>query len=340
MRERRMVPEPEFQSYYGRQIIKTPTWKTPDVPLYLFLGGLSGGSAVLAEGAALTGNRRLEHLMRGVAAGGAGVGTVFLIHDLGRPERFLNMLRVFKVTSPLSVGTYILAPFASLASAAFASQLTGRLPLLGRLAGVGAAALGPPLAGYTAALFANTSVPIWHEGHRELPFVFVGSGSAAAGGLAMVLTSVQDSAPGFRLAVAGASLELTAMGVMERRLGMLAEPYHLGKSGRLMKAARALTATGLGVSVLGRRSRLLRALAGVSYLAGSALTRFGVFEAGLASARDPKYIVVPQRARMAARQADANAGGVAGQGALAGGAGEAADHASHEQQVPSPAATR
>ncbi len=328
-----MVPEPEFQSYYGRQIIKTPTWKTPDVPLYLFLGGLSGGAALLAEGAALSANHRLERLMRGVAAGGAGVGSIFLVHDLGRPERFLNMLRVFKVTSPLSVGSFILAPFASLSSAAFASQVTGRLPVLGRLAGVGAAAFGPPLAGYTAALFANTAVPIWHEGYRELPFVFVGSGSAAAGGLAMVLTSVDDSAPGYRLSLAGATLELTAMQLMERRLGMLAEPYHTGKSGRLMKAARALTMAGIGVSVVGRRSRVLRAAAGLAYLAGSATTRFGVFEAGLASARDPKYIVVPQRARMAARQADADAGGVAGQGALAGGAGEAADHASHEQQV-------
>ena len=103
-----MVPPPEFESYYGRQIIKTPTWKTPDVPLYLFLGGLSGASALLAEGAAVSGNEQLEHFTRLVAAGGAGVGTVFLVHDLGRPERFLNMLRVFKVTSPLSVGSFIL----------------------------------------------------------------------------------------------------------------------------------------------------------------------------------------------------------------------------------------
>jgi hypothetical protein len=298
-----MVPEAEFESYYGRQIIKTPTWKTPDVPLYLFLGGLAGGSALLAEGAALSGSRRLEHLMRGVAAGGAGVGTVFLIHDLGRPERFLNMLRVLKITSPLSVGSYILAPFATFSSAALASQVTGRLPLIGRLAGVGAAFFGPPLAAYTAALFANTAVPIWHEGHRELPFVFVGSGSAAAGGVALVLTSVEESAPGLRLSLLGATLELSAMQVMEKRLGMLAEPYSRGKSGRLMKAARALTLSGMGLSVLGRRSRAVRALAGVAYVAGSVTTRFGVFEAGLASARDPKYIVVPQRERVAARQA-------------------------------------
>ena len=136
-----MVPAPRFESYYGKQIIKTPTWKTPDVPLYLFLGGLSGSSAVLAEGAALTGNVTLERAARAVAAGGAGIGTVFLIHDLGRPERFLNMLRVLKPTSPLSVGSFILAPFASLASAALASQVTGRLPRPGPARGRGGGGL-------------------------------------------------------------------------------------------------------------------------------------------------------------------------------------------------------
>ena len=313
-----MVPEPDFQSYYGKQILKTPTWKTPDVPLYLFLGGLAGGSAVLAEGAAFSGNRPLERVARAAAAGGAGVGTVFLIHDLGRPERFLNMLRVFKPTSPLSVGSFILSPFSAFSSAAFASQVTGKLPRLGRLAGLGAAAFGPPLASYTAALFANTAVPLWHEGRRELPFVFVGSGAAAAGGLAMVLTSVEASAPAYRMALAGAALELTAAKVMENRLGMLAEPYETGKSGTLTKTARALTMAAAAVSVAGRRSRVLRALAGMTYLAGSATTRFGVFEAGLASARDPKYTVIPQRERLAARRADDPAG----------------DHAAHEQAVP------
>ena len=303
-----MVPEPEFESYYGRQIIKTPTWKTPDVPLYLFLGGLAGASALLAEGAALTGNTPLERASRAVAAGGAGVGTVFLIHDLGRPERFLNMLRVFKPTSPLSVGSFILAPFASLSSAAFASQLTGRLPRLGRLAGVGAALFGPPLVSYTAALFANTAVPAWHEAHRELPFVFAGSGAGAAGGMAMLLVPVTANQPAQRMAVAGAVLELTAVELMKRRLGMLAEPYDQGRPGTLMRTAARLTAAAALVSTVGRRSRVASALCGVGLMAASATTRFGVFEAGLASARDPKYTVVPQRERLARRAADAEAG--------------------------------
>ena len=294
-----MVPEPEFESYYGRQILKTPTWKTPDVPLYLFLGGLAGASALLAEGAAVSDNVALERFTRLAAAGGAAVGTGWLIHDLGRPERFLHMLRVIKVTSPLSVGSFILAPFSALSTAAAASQVTGRLPLLGRLSGVGAAVFGPPLVTYTAALFANTAVPIWHEAHRELPFVFAGSGATAAGGLALLGVAPAEAGPARRMALAGAALELASSRTMDRRLGMLAEPYEKGRAGLLMKASRALTVTGAALSVVGRRSRLVSALAGTSYVAGSLLTRFGVFEGGLASARDPKYVVIPQRERLA-----------------------------------------
>ncbi len=303
MRERAMVPEPEFESYYGRQIIKTPTWKTPDVPLYLFLGGLAGAASVLAEGAAATGNRPLERVSRLTAASGAGLGTVFLIHDLGRPERFLYMLRVAKPTSPLSVGSFILAPFSALSAAAAASQVTGWLPRLGRLAGLGAAAFGPPLATYTAALVANTAVPAWHEAHRELPFVFAGSGASAAGGMGLLLTSVGQAAPARRMAVAGAAVELTASQLLKRRLGMLAEPYEQGRPGQLMRTASRMTAASAALSVLGRRSRVLSAVSGATFVAASVLTRFGVFEAGIASAKDPKYTVVPQRERLARRAA-------------------------------------
>lgn len=305
MREQSMVPEPEFESYYGRQIIKTPTWKTPDVPLYLFLGGLAGASAVLAEGAAMTGDPSLERVSRLVAASGAGLGTVFLVHDLGRPERFLHMLRVFKVTSPLSVGSFILAPFSALSGAAAASQVTGLLPRLGRLAGVGAALFGPPLVTYTAALLANTAVPAWHEAHRELPFVFAGSGASAAGGMAMLVAPLSSTAPARRLAIMGAAVELSSSELLKRRLGMLAEPYEQGRSGTLMRTASRMTASAAALSVLGRRSRLVTALCGATYVAASAITRFGVFEAGLASARDPKYVVVPQRERLARREAEA-----------------------------------
>jgi hypothetical protein len=296
-----VVPEAEFESYYGRQILKTPTWKSPDVPLYLFLGGMAGASAVLAEGAAVTGRPGLERVARLAAAGGATAGSVALVHDLGRPERFLNMLRVLKPTSPLSVGSFILAPFSTLAGAAAASHVTGRLPRIGRLSGLGAAALGPPLATYTAALLANTAVPAWHDAHRELPFLFGGSGAAAAGGLGMLCAPYAESGPAIRLAIAGAVVETAATEAMSKRLGMVAEPYHEGSSGRLMKLQRRLTGAGLALSVLGLRSRLARRAAGATFVVGSLVTRFGVFEAGRQSARDPKYTVVPQRERLARR---------------------------------------
>ena len=298
-REEPMVPDPDFKSYYGRQIIKTPTWKTPDVPLYLFLGGMAGASAVLAEGAALTGRPDLERVTRLAAAGGAAAGTVALVHDLGRPERFLNMLRVFKPTSPLSVGSFILAPFSGFVTAAAGSQLTGRLPRLGRLAGVGAAAFGPPLATYTAALLANTAVPAWHEAHRELPFLFAGSGASAAGGLAMALTPLDQAGPARRMLLAGAALEIAAAESTTHRLGMVAEPYQQGRPGTLMRAARNITAGAAVLTLLaGRRSRVAAVAAGLACVSASVMTRFGVFEAGLASAKDPKYTVVPQKQRL------------------------------------------
>ncbi len=311
MKERAMVPKVEIDSYYGRPILKQPTWKTPDVPLYLFLGGLSGASAVLAEGAAFSGLPALERTSRLAAAAGAALGTVALVHDLGRPSRFLNMLRVFKPTSPLSVGSYVLAPFGALSAVAAGSEMTDRLPAVGRLAGLGSAALGPLLATYTAALVSNTAVPAWHEAYREMPFLFAGSGATAAGGLSMVFTPTAQAAPARRMLVAGAAMEIVAAETLKRRLGMVAEPYEQGRPGTFMKVARTVTAVAAGATlVAGGRSRVVSVLAGAACVGASVLTRFGVFEAGLASAKDPKYVVVPQRERMRAREAAA-AGGAA-----------------------------
>lgn len=288
----------EYRSYYGQPVIKPPVWKQPDVPAYLFLGGLAGASAVLAEGAAVTGRPALERCARLAAAGAAAGGTGALIHDLGKPSRFLNMLRVFKVTSPLSVGSWLLAPFSALSAASAVSVVTGIARPLGRLAGLGSAALGPPLATYTAALLCDTAVPAWHEAYREMPFLFAGGGASAAGGLAMVAVPVAEAAPARRMAVLGAAADVAASELMERRLGMLAEPYHQGRPGRLMKAARALTVAGAAGTLVGRRSRAVSVAAGTALTAGSLLTRFGVFQAGMASAKDPKYTVVPQRERV------------------------------------------
>lgn len=312
------VPPAEFRSYYGRQIIKSPVWKTPDVPLYLFLGGLAATSSGLAALGGATGRPSLRRTGRLAAAGGAIGGTVFLVHDLHRPTRFLHMLRVFKPTSPLSVGTWILTPFATFAAATAAAEVTGLLRgersdggwirRAGDASGVAAAVIGPALGTYTAVLFSNTAVPTWHEAHRELPVVFAGSAAAAGGGMGLIGATVGDNVPAARLAVAGAAVELAAGEYMERKLGLLGDVYHKGKASTLMKASKACLAAGIVGTLLGRRRRWSAALSGAALMAGSALTRFGVFEAGMASSRDPAHIVVPQRERIRQREEAAAAG--------------------------------
>ncbi len=298
-----MVEDAEFTSYYGRPIIKPPVWKSPDVPLYLFLGGAAGSSSILGAVADLTDRPELTRNCRYVSGGAAIASVVFLIHDLGRPERFLHMLRVIKPTSPLSVGSYILAPFSAAAGATAAVELLGWFPRLKRFGGVVAAIFGGPLATYTGVLFSNTAVPSWHAPHRELPFVFGASGMAAGGGLTMALTPVDQAGPSRTMAVTGAVVELAVMRRVETGFGIVSEPFHLGRPGTLLRAARACTAAGAAVTVVAGRKRPGAVLAGALLAAGSLLTRFGVFEAGMASAKDPKYTVVPQRERMAARAA-------------------------------------
>ncbi|HEV7933587.1 MAG TPA: NrfD/PsrC family molybdoenzyme membrane anchor subunit [Actinomadura sp.] len=296
--ERPMVPDAEFTSYYGRPVLNGPVWKARDIAGYFFVGGLAGASSVLAAGATLTGRPRLAYGAKVGAAGALGLAMYGLVHDLGRPARFLNMLRVAKPSSPMSVGTWLLSAYGPLAAGAAASAVTGWVPRLGTAATMGAAAMGPAIAGYTAALISDTAVPAWHDAYREMPFVFVGSAATAAGGLGLVTAPVSETGPARALALTGTAAELVALQLLERRLGMVAEPYRQGRSGRLMRASQVLACAGLAGAFLGRRSRAVSALSGTALLAASAATRFGVFAAGVASAADPKYTVVPQRERL------------------------------------------
>ncbi|MFI7703823.1 NrfD/PsrC family molybdoenzyme membrane anchor subunit [Nonomuraea sp. NPDC049480] len=301
-REHAVPPTPDSASYYGRPVLNEPTWKAPDIAGYLFLGGLAGASSALAAAAALTGRPRLARAAKTGALCALGGSLYSLIHDLGRPGRFANMLRVFKVTSPMSVGTWILTAYGPQAGCAAATDVTGRLPRLGRAATVGAGLTGSAVATYTAVLICDTAVPVWHEGYREMPFLFAGSAAAAAGGLGMLATPTAEAGPARRAALLGAAAECAAATRMERRLGALAEPL---KRSRLLRAGEALSLAGAlaGITV-GRRSRMAAVAAGAALLAGSACTRFGIFRAGTESANDPKYTVQPQRRRLATTRAE------------------------------------
>ncbi|TCP42637.1 formate-dependent nitrite reductase membrane component NrfD [Tamaricihabitans halophyticus] len=291
------TPVTTNDSYYGLPIVKEPAWQQPDVPLYLFLGGVAGVSASMAALARPLGRDALAKLGTVTAATGSVASLGALIHDLGRPARFLYMLRVFKPTSPLSVGSWILAPFSALASMSATSVLTGKFRTVGALAGAVAGILGPAMSTYTAVLLADTATPAWHEAYRELPVVFAGSAMTSAAGVALIALPKRDSAPVSRLAAVGATAELAAAHRLRTRLGIISETYRVGRAGSLLKAVEVLTGAGVALTATGRTSRIARALAGGAYLAAGLCTRFGVYAAGVASTRDPKYVVEPQRER-------------------------------------------
>ncbi|HET6878024.1 MAG TPA: NrfD/PsrC family molybdoenzyme membrane anchor subunit [Jatrophihabitans sp.] len=306
--EQPMVPDAEFTSYYGRPVLKAAPW-TADIPAYFFTGGLAGGAALLGAGADLTDRPALRRASRLGSIGALLASFGLLVHDLGRPSRFVNMLRVAKPTSPMSVGTWILSAFSLPAGIAAAAELRGLLPsrlawvgrtlaALDRPAGLAAAAVGPAVMSYTAVLVSDTATPSWHEGYREMPFLFTGSAALAAGGLAILAVPTSESAPARYFALGGAALELAAEHRMESSMGIAAEPLHEGKAGAFMKAAKTLTVAGALGTLFAGRSRRIAAVSGASLLASSFCTRFGIFHAGQQSARDPKYTVVLQRERL------------------------------------------
>ena len=164
--------------YYGQPVVKAPVWK-PAIAWYFFTGGVAGASSTLGFAAGRRGNHRLARSALLTSAAGIVVSGPLLVVDLGRPDRFLNMLRVAKPTSPMSVGSWILTAFAPASMLAAGSAVTGRLPRSGRGAAGAAAVLGPAVAAYTAVLVADTAIPAWHDARRELPYLFVGSAAAS-----------------------------------------------------------------------------------------------------------------------------------------------------------------
>jgi formate-dependent nitrite reductase membrane component NrfD len=290
--------EPSSSSYYGQPIIKEPIW-TPEIPWYFFAGGLAGTASGLAYLSELRGSDVLARRAWGLALAGVAVSPALLISDLGKPARFLNMLRMFKLTSPMSVGSWVLAGSGAVTGLSAVNAYTGRFRRLALLAKPLAGLLGLPLTTYTGALIAQTAVPVWHEARRELPALFAAGGAASAGAAAAMLTPVANAGPARRLAVLGGVSELALVALMEHRLDELAEPYHTEAAGAYGQAARALTVAGTVVlAARARRSRAAAVAGGALAVAGAVCERWSVFKAGFQSARDPRFTAMPQRKRV------------------------------------------
>lgn len=291
----------DLPGYYGRPVVKPPVW-TWEIPLYFFVGGLSGMAALLAAAAWLTGaGEAVVRPALWIAFAGAMVSPVLLILDLGRPMRFLNMLRVFKWRSPMSIGAWALAAWGAHSTAALVFYewivRAGPTGTTGTVADVlfvgamaGGAVYGAMIAVYTGVLIGATAIPAWHLHHESLPvhFGIAGLGSAAA---AMELLGVRVAALDV-IGIGAAAVE-TAFGlwIEIHRHGAGDRALRSGTSGWMLRGAGALA----GPIALGLRLAELVPWAAAAFLAGALLSRYGWIAAGRASGRDPEATFIAQR---------------------------------------------
>ncbi len=287
-------PMPSAETgYYGVPLLKQPTW-TWEVPIYFFVGGAAGATAALSAAARWTGaDAGLVRRARWIAAAGAALSPPLLISDLGRPGRFLNMLRVAKWQSPMSVGAWTLVAFSTSASAAaFADlldrRLRGNVParVVADAAGALSAVTGLGMATYTGVLLGATAIPAWYENAALLPAHFGASSLGSAAGLLELSGSREPALNALGLAAAAAEIVVGAS--LESRRGRSLEPLKTGRAGALIRAGGLLSGPiAFCLRALGWRSVRMRRAASVAAIAGSLCTRVGWVAAGRVSARDP-----------------------------------------------------
>ena len=317
-----LPPPGTDHGYYGQPVIKAPVW-TWEVPVYFAVGGAAGVAAVIASvadvaacgliptslavtaGSGAAGPAGLASLAGHahlIALAGALLSGLLLVSDLGRPERFLNMLRVFKWRSPMSVGAWTLAVFgaaATLSAAAhFLVPAQSAVADLELAVGAGAALAGLLLATYTGVLLAATVVPAW-AGHRALlPVHFGAAGLGSAGALLEILGHMGSITQTIGLVAAGSE---TLIGLaLEWRRHAWDAPLRSGLSGSLLRAGSVLMGPlPLALRLLAAGDGRARMLAAGLFVVGALLSRFGWLEAGRASAADPRATFRWQRSRQA-----------------------------------------
>lgn len=282
--------------YYGIPLLKQPPW-TWQIPVYFFAGGAAGSTAVLGMVARWVGHdRRLARDCRYVAAAGTAISTALLISDLGRPARFLGMMRVFKKRSPMSVGAWTLAIFGTCsAGAAFAEMVEQRLPflplrLIGDASELISVVAGLPFSNYTGVLIGASVIPVWNENVGSLPIHFGMSGLNSAVSI-LELMGHQNRALN-TLGIGASAIETLEGGNIEVSQKPAMEPLKRGSSGLLTRMGGVLSGPvplvlRVAAAFAGRRrSRGLRKVAAVSSIIGSLLTRIAWIHAGHVSAKD------------------------------------------------------
>lgn len=282
-------------SYHGNPVLKPPTW-TWQIPLYFFVGGVAGTSALIALVAHLFRNPELVRAALWVALIGALISPPLLIADLGRPTRFLNMLRVFKLRSAMSVGAWTLVGFSSaigLAVVCHELALAGYgntwLLALEWITEILAAFSGLILASYTSVLLGVSAIPVWSENRTLVPAVFLagGLGSAAA-----VLDLLGFLVPATQFIGTVASTVETIIAILiELRNRHVDTPLREGAVGWLARAGGILAGpVSLLLRIFWGHNPALRYLAALCFVAGALITRYAWIAAGRVSSRDPQAL--------------------------------------------------
>ena len=287
--------------YYGMPAIKPPVW-TWEIPLYFFIGGAAGMAAVIAMVTLFLGRVEITRPAMWIGAVGGVLTPVLLVMDLGRPSMFLNMLRVFKPQSAMSMGVYILTPFGmAVIPGALAMELsawhlvpegiwTTLLHLAVYALVIVSGLSGMLLATYTGVLIGATAVPAWHTHRMVLPLHF---GIAGLGTAASILELL-----GYRIRPLDA-IAWFAIGVetllwlwLFKTHGAADRTVHQGRSGIMLKTAEVLT----GPLALVLRACGLVPLSAASFVVGAFISRFGWIQAGKLSAKDPAAVFASQSA--------------------------------------------
>jgi formate-dependent nitrite reductase membrane component NrfD len=296
-------PKPGDPTYYDRALLNESVW-TWAIPVYYYVGGLAGGSLVLAAAVQTQPSEKFERLIKRchwIGFIGCCISGALLVYDLGKPQRFLNMLRVFRPTSPMNMGAWILT---GTSGAAFTTLLLrGRSDTFGAIgesAGYIAGLMGMGLATYTGVLVSNTAVPLWQASRRLLPVLFAASAVTSVGSFFQLLEQTPDES---RITQAfgtvGEVAEVTTAIITEQQASevpRVGRPFKRGVSGAMWRTAAILTASSLVMGLFPNQTRTRTLTSGLLGTIGSLLMRFGMEHAGNASARDPRASFHHQRA--------------------------------------------
>ena len=282
-------------------VIHPAVW-TWEIPLYFWLGGIASGSSFVAAAADAVDDHQSASIARKVTLAAVTPAPVLLILDLGRSERFLNMLRIFKPRSPMSMGAWCLSVFSILAGGAVGAEVIGRERLARRL-GVGTAFFGTYLGSYAGVLLASTAVPVWARSRLFLGPIFIATATATGAATNRLVLYATGMRIGHPTRDALGTVEMLAMGselalstYNEKRLGRLGEALREGNAGKLFKAAKWGVRTGLALRLARKRGGVwTHHVASLLYIFSGLAFRFAWLGAGRNSANDDEAVAIAAR---------------------------------------------